>query len=135
MTETTLNGRCLCGAVRYEVNGTPLRFVHCHCERCRRATGTGHASNVLLKPGSVDWQGTESHVQRFKLPEAERFSTAFCTTCGSPLPRVGAELIVVPAGSLDSVPEIEPQGRIFWSSRVSWSCSDDRLPSYAEYPT
>ncbi len=135
MSEKTLTGRCLCGAVEYEISGTPFRFVHCHCERCRRATGTGHATNLLLKPGSADWKGTEPHVKRYKLPDAERFSTAFCTTCGSPLPRVGKEIIVIPAGSLDSEPDIAPQGRIFWSSRVEWSCSDDELPSYAEYPT
>lgn len=135
MSQTTLSGRCLCGAVHYEVTGTPLRFVHCHCERCRRATGTGHASNLLLKPGAVDWQGTDAQIQRFKLPEAERFGTAFCKTCGGQLPRVGKELVVVPAGSLDTPPEIRPQGRIFWSSRAEWSCSGDELPSYAEYPT
>ncbi len=134
MSETTLTGRCLCGAVHYEVSGAPLRFVHCHCERCRRATGTGHATNLLLKPGGVDWQGTEQHVKHFKVPEAERFKTAFCTTCGGPLPRVYEKLILVPAGSLDTIPDIAPQARIFWDSRVEWSCSDE-LPSYAEYPT
>ncbi len=135
MSETSLSGRCLCGAVRYEITGTPVRFVHCHCERCRRSSGTGHASNVIVRPASVDWKGTEAHVQRFKLPDAERFGTAFCTTCGSQLPRVGAEYAVVPAGTLETPPEIRPQGRIFWSSRVEWSCSGDNLPSYAEYPT
>lgn len=135
MSETTLTGRCLCGTVRYEITGTPVRFLHCHCERCRRATGTGHATNLIFRPGSVDWKGTEAHIQRFKVPEAERFSTAFCTTCGSPLPRGGKEFIVVPAGTLEGVPDIEPQGRIFWNSRVEWSCSGDSLPSYAEYPT
>jgi hypothetical protein len=135
MTETTLSGRCLCGTVKYDVSGTPLRFLHCHCERCRRASGTGHATNILFKPGTVDWRGTEGHVKRFKLPEAERFGTAFCTTCGGPLPRVGADLVVVPAGSLESVPEIVPQGRIFWDSRATWSCAGNDLPSYAEYPT
>lgn len=134
MSDTTLSGRCLCGNVRYEASGTPMRFVHCHCERCRRASGTGHATNLLLKPGKVDWKGTESAVTRFKLPEAERFGTAFCSTCGGHLPRVGGDLVVIPAGSLDSEPEIEPQGRIFWSSRAAWSCSGDDLPSYTEYP-
>lgn len=135
MTETTLTGRCLCGAVQYEATGAPKRFVHCHCERCRRATGTGHATNLLLSPGRVDWKGTEENVKRFKLPEAERFGTAFCTTCGGQLPRIGKDLVVIPAGSLETVPDIQPQGRIFWSSRAEWSCSGDELPSYAEYPT
>ena len=135
MTDITLSGGCLCSAVRYEVTGTPLRFLHCHCERCRKATGTGHATNLILKPASVDWQAEEGSVNRYKVPEAERFSTTFCTTCGGPLPRELGDMVVVPAGSLDTVPEIQPQGRIFWDSRVSWSCETGDLPAFSEYPT
>lgn len=134
MSETTLAGHCLCGDVQYEVSGTPMRFVHCHCERCRRATGTGHATNLLLQSDGIDWKGTESRVKRFRLPEAERFGTAFCSNCGSLLPRAGKDMVVVPAGTLDTVPEIRPQGRIFWDSRAEWSCSEDGLPTYSEYP-
>ncbi len=46
MTTTTLRGSCLCGAVHYEAVGEVRRFLHCHCSRCRKATGTGHASNL-----------------------------------------------------------------------------------------
>lgn len=135
MTDTTLSGSCLCGAVTYRASGTPLRFLHCHCSRCRKATGTGHATNLILKPGSVDWQGNEDKLVRYKVPEAARFATTFCSTCGSPLPREGAEMVVIPAGSLDDLPELAPQGRIFWESRVEWSCESDDLPAFAEYPT
>ena len=55
MTSTTLRGSCLCGAARYEATGEPRRFLHCHCSRCRKATGTGHASNLFLQPGSLRW--------------------------------------------------------------------------------
>lgn len=134
MTDLTLSGGCLCGAVRYEVTGAPLRFVHCHCERCRRATGTGHATNLILKAGGVRWQGGES-LRRFKLPEAERFSTAFCTNCGGQLPREIGEIVVVPAGSVDELPDLQPEGRIFWASRAEWSCPAGDLPHYTEYPT
>ena len=135
MAEMTLSGSCLCGAVHYEVTGTPLRFLHCHCARCRKATGTGHATNLILKADSIDWKEAEPSISRYKLPDAERFGTVFCTSCGSLLPREGPEMVVVPAGSLDTAPDIEPQGRIFWSSRASWSCADAALPTFSEYPT
>jgi len=135
MTDINLSGQCLCGAIRYEVTGTPLRFLHCHCSRCRKATGTGHATNLILKSSGVDWQGDVDSIKRYKVPDAERFATTFCTTCGSPLPREGTDMVVVPAGSLDTVPQIEPQGRIFWDSRAAWSCASDDLPSFPTYPT
>jgi hypothetical protein len=44
-------------------------------------------------------------------------------------------LLVIPAGSLDSMPWIEPEARIFWGSRAEWSCEAGDLPVFAEYPT
>jgi hypothetical protein len=59
MSQTTLKGSCLCGAVTYEASGEPKRFYHCHCSRCRKATGTGHASNLFLQPGTLRWLSGE----------------------------------------------------------------------------
>lgn len=136
MPQSMLSGSCLCGSVQYEVNGDPVRFYHCHCQRCRKATGTGHASNLLVSPkSSITWTKGEDLLARYKVLEAERFYNCFCKECGSPMPRVVPELdaVLIPAGSLDSEPPISPQGRIFWDSRKEWSCSDD-LPTYTEYP-
>ena len=104
MSQTTLHGGCLCGSVQYEVSGDANRFYHCHCHRCRKASGTGHATNLILQPGTVTWVAGEALLRRYKVPEAERFFTCFCSNCGSPLPRVvpELELVVIPAGSLDS---------------------------------
>jgi hypothetical protein len=41
MSEQTLSGSCLCGALHYSLTGEPVRFMHCHCSRCRKASGTG----------------------------------------------------------------------------------------------
>jgi hypothetical protein len=87
MPETTLKGSCLCGAVKYEATGEPARFYHCHCSRCRKATGTGHATNLFLQPGLLTWVCGEEQVRSFKVPEAKRFTNYFCATCGSRLPR------------------------------------------------
>jgi hypothetical protein len=134
MTSSTFGGGCLCGAVQYEISGEATKFYHCHCKRCRKASGTGHASNLLIKPGSMKWLKGEELIRSFKVPEAQRFTSRFCSVCGSQVPRYVKEtnFIVIPAGSLDSEPPILPQGRIFWDSRASWSCNGDELPVHAE---
>ncbi len=137
MTPPTFRGSCLCGAVQYEISGAPTKFYHCHCQRCRKATGTGHASNLLIKPGSIKWIKGEELIKGYKVPEAIRFTNRFCSVCGGRVPRYVKEtdFIVIPAGSLDSDPTIHPQARIFWDSRASWSCSGDDLPVHSEYAT
>jgi hypothetical protein len=134
--DTKIRGSCLCGAVQYKVSGDALRFYHCHCQRCRKATGTGHASNFTVKPeSSLSWIQGEDLLQHYKVPDAERFYNLFCKQCGSPMPRVVPELgaVIIPAGSLDSEPPMAPQGRIFWDSRAQWSCPAGDLPTFPEY--
>ena len=137
MTSLIFRGSCLCGSVQYEISGEAKKFYHCHCKRCRKATGTGHASNLLVKPGSIMWLKGEESIKGYKVPEAIRFTNRFCSVCGGRVPRYVKEtdFIVIPAGSLDSDPTIRPQARIFWNSRASWSCSGDKLPVHSEYPT
>jgi len=137
MSKIKFSGSCLCGAVKYEVEGEVERFSHCHCGRCRKATGTGHASNVLVSPlSSLKWLAGESLLARYEVPEAKRFYNCFCSRCGSPMPRVIEQLdaVLVPAGSVDGDLPALPQHRIFWGSRADWSCPAGELPAFSEYP-
>jgi len=136
MDKMTFKGSCLCGSVKYELSGEPTRFYHCHCERCRRATGTGHASNIMVKADNFTWLAGEALLKRYKVPEAERFYSLFCSECGSNMPREVPEIgvVVVPAGSLDHEIPLQPEARIFWDSRAEWSCSGDGIAVFAEYP-
>lgn len=137
MEKQNFSGSCLCGAVQYNIKGSPVRFYHCHCARCRKVSGTGHATNIMIQANKVDWLKGESEITRYKVPEAERFTNAFCQTCGSRLPRFDDVLgmVILPAGSLEVDISIKPEARIFWDSRAEWSCSGDDLPVYAEYVT
>ena len=136
MSQVTLKGSCLCGTVTYEVIGEAKRFYHCHCSRCRKATGTGHASNLFLQPAALRWLSGEEHTRAFKVPEAKRFTNQFCAFCGGRVPRqpTGTDAVLVPAGSLDDEAPIRPQARIFADSRASWSCSGDEVPIYPGSP-
>ena len=135
MTDQTLKGSCLCGALQFVITGEPARFYHCHCSRCRKATGTGHASNVFITNATLSWTGDTSLMKTYKLPEAQRFARTFCTQCGGPLPRMMGDSgqVFAPAGTLDDEPNIKPQARIFQSSKASWSCEGDGVPCFAEY--
>lgn len=136
MSQVTLKGSCLCGAVEYEVTGDPRRFYHCHCQRCRKSSGTGHASNVMLANATLVFSHGKSLIKQFKLPNAERFSRQFCTECGAPVARLvpALDAVVIPAGSLDDSTPIKPQARIYWDSRTDWTCDGDTLPRFSEGP-
>ena len=140
---TVFEGSCLCKGVSYSIKGEALAFYHCHCQRCRKANGTGHASNIRIDAKSIEWQGDKSLINRYKVPDADRFRNDFCSTCGSPMPRYFEEVgfVVLPAGTLDHEPPLQPQARIFNASRAEWSCSEstsegksEAIPCFDTYP-
>jgi hypothetical protein len=131
-----ITGSCLCARVAFEITGPIEAFHWCHCSRCRKDTGSAHASNLFIRPESLGWLRGESLVKRFDLPEAERFATAFCTQCGSPAPylnRTGT-YVIVPAGILDDEPRFDPQDNIYWKSRASWYDAGLTAPKFDEGP-
>jgi hypothetical protein len=127
-------GSCLCGAVAYGISGPPLRIYYCHCSRCRLGRSAACAANVFYKADGFRWVRGADLVQDFQLPEAQYFGTAFCRRCGSAMPRVSLErgVAVVPAGSLDTDPGIQPAGHIFVGSRASWDRITDSIPQFEE---
>jgi hypothetical protein len=47
-----LTGSCLCGAIRFEIDGELGPITCCHCSQCRRATGTAFATNANVARGA-----------------------------------------------------------------------------------
>jgi hypothetical protein len=136
MTEPSVRGACLCGAVGYEADGPFPVFQYCHCSRCRRFTGSAYASNLFCPPAQFRWTRGADSVQRFALPEARFFATAFCKTCGSSLPWTNqtGTMVIIPAGTLDGAPPIAPSRNIMWASRAPWYVSAAELETHDERP-
>jgi hypothetical protein len=129
------SGCCLCGEVRYEVEGDFEHFYLCHCEHCRKDTGSAHAANLFTSTGELKWLSGADKVKHFTLPST-RHSKSFCSICGSALPSIqmNGALLVVPAGSLDSKVVIRPDAHIFIASRADWDSAFEDVPQLAGQP-
>ncbi|MEM7488726.1 MAG: GFA family protein [Pseudomonadota bacterium] len=110
-----MTGGCLCGAVRFTVDG-PLRpVVACHCGQCRKVTGnhvaaTSAARDEVTVEGAVTW---------FQSSETAR--RGFCGICGSALfwDGQGVSLSIM-AGALDGPTGLRLAGHIFCEGRGDW---------------
>jgi hypothetical protein len=95
-------GRCLCGAVRYEVNG-PLRDVTlCHCGECRR--WHGHVCAATSVRSEHLRFVTDSGLRWIDSPQsAAHARRGFCGDCGSSLfwDAPDRDTISIAAGTLD----------------------------------
>ena len=117
--------------MRYEAWPPFLRFGHCYCSRCRKATGGVRSTNIVVSPDQFRWTQGENLIKRYDLPEAKSFARQICGNCNCPVPhrsRDGQRLIV-PSGTLDDVPPGKPSVHGYWSSRVSWvETNESSLP-------
>ena len=128
-------GSCLCGEVRFEIAGEFEHFYLCHCEYCRKDTGSAHAANLFSSAAALKWVSGEDHVRQFNLP-ATRHNKCFCGTCGSALPMIqmNGQLLVVPAGSLDSELPMRPDAHLFMSSKACWDDALEKVPTFDRFP-
>lgn len=131
--DSKFEGSCLCGEVRYTIEGSFERFYLCHCSHCRKDTGSAHAANLFSSTARLTWLSGEGAVTTYRLPET-RHARSFCAICGSALPLPGTGMLVVPAGSLDTDIAIAPDGNIFTASRASWDHDLDTAPAFASFP-
>ena len=107
-------GSCLCGAVKYVVDG-PLRdVIACHCGQCRKQTGnymsaTAAQDSVLtiVEARGLKWYRSSATARR-----------GFCGECGSVLfwKGEGRDYTSIAAGSVDGPTGVKLAGHIFCDS-------------------
>jgi hypothetical protein len=128
------SGSCLCGQVRFEIEGDFERFFFCHCQRCRKGTGTAHGANLFSSSAKVTWLSGQDKINQYNVPDS-RHSRAFCVACGGALPRERPGMLVVPAGSLDTDVHTPPTAHIFVASRANWDKNLESVRAFDELPS
>jgi len=128
-TGPALAGGCACGAVRYEVKGTPCHRTLCHCADCRRAAGAPAVAWFSVPADALAYVRGAPALRRSS-PRAER---AFCGRCGTQLTYRSDDVpgeIDVTTCSLDDPEAAAPEDHTFAARRLHWLHIADGLPSY-----
>lgn len=133
--DNQIMGRCLCGAVEYKVENAFRFLLMCHCEQCRRISGSSHASNLFSVTNSLVWTKGQEHIHRFDLPGRD-FTKAFCKVCGCGLPYLSnnSGAVIVPAGTLDSEPNYEQKSKVFLAECTEWGAANNDTGKFQRFP-
>jgi len=130
-----VNGSCLCGAVRYALDGASLMY-HCHCGTCRKANGTAFATNLLAPAAAFEITSGRELLARFESsPGKFRY---FCSRCGSPIysqADATVQTVSIRAGTLDGDPGMRPSMHLHVGSKAVWDDIHDALPQMEGSPT
>lgn len=116
--DTSLQGECNCGAVKFEVL-TPIRSIYkCYCTLCQKQSGTASNAATLVQASDFRWVGTTDGIKVWQ--KNSGFNSHFCVTCGSPVPNViGDKYMWIPFGLIGSV-DAEVAINIFEDTRPQW---------------
>lgn len=128
-----LTGRCLCGAVQYQVEDEFKYALNCHCSDCRQATGSAFKAFAGIERHKLTvTQGAE---QMLIFGEEQGSHDVRCKTCGSLLYSVVREgaFVHVTMGTMIDEPRIRPTKHIFVSDKAPWFTITDNLPQHDEY--
>lgn len=131
-----IEGSCLCGGIKYRLDEAGAILInHCHCSRCRKASGAEYATMLHVVASYFEWISGEDLITAYESAPGN-FRT-FCRVCGSmaPVEREQNDSVSVPVGSLDGDPGIRPAAHLFVGSKAPWHEIDDELPQMEEMGT
>ncbi len=133
----TMTGRCLCGAVSYEIEGDLQMCGVCHCKNCQRQAGSSYSVLFAVADDQIKISGDlttyEDHSDSGNVVYRH-----FCGTCGSPVKTslpTQPGMTYIKAGTLDDTSVLNPQIHFWTNSKQDWVSVDDNVPQIAGNPT
>ncbi|MET2827484.1 GFA family protein [Mesorhizobium shangrilense] len=124
-------GRCFCGTVEIEVQGTAEAMGYCHCNSCRSWSASPVNAFTLWKPENVKVTKGAEFLSGFK--KSEMSDRQFCRKCGGHLmtghPLLG--LVDVFAATIPTV-KFSPAVHVNYAETVL--PMKDGLPKLKDFP-
>ncbi|WP_171098318.1 GFA family protein [Ruegeria sp. HKCCD7255] len=122
-----MEGRCLCGAVRYEVEPPVMSCVTCHCDSCRRQCAAPMTTYFAVRDGKWRWTGEAPKLFRSS-PGVER---SFCPTCGTPISfrsTAMSDVLHLYVATLLDPEALRPTLHVAFEEKLNWLELNDGLP-------
>jgi len=130
-----IKGSCLCGGVRFEIARVLPLFEFCHCNRCRKATGSAFSAAVAVRPEDFHLVQGKELISSYEAPILKApppYRICFCSRCGSHVPPPDVDpasnWFKIDAGLLDDDPGVRPDRHIFTDLMAPWYEITDELP-------
>jgi hypothetical protein len=129
-----LQGGCQCGAVRYEVNGTPQHVALCHCSDCRKSAGAPMVSWAAF--AEAEFTLVQGEITTFNSSGSAMRS--FCSTCGTGIAYRNEEylpgIVDIQSATLDDPDALPAGAHIQVAERIGWMAEAHSLPEFQRYP-
>lgn len=126
-----LKGSCLCGGIRYEIDGNLGPVANCHCTQCRKASGASFTTSASVPATSFRLVAGAELLREWESSPGVR--RCFCGRCGSSIVKrndAKPDTVRLRLGTLDTDPGVKPSKHIFVGSKAGWVDITDGLPAF-----
>lgn len=127
------SGKCLCGAIRYTVEGEPSHSTLCWCERCRGSAGATPVGWALFPNAAVTIEGSPASYE--SSPDTFR---EFCAVCGTGLffrsEALFPSAVDIQTATFDDPDAFPPQAHIQVADAPSWFGRHGELKQFSRFP-
>jgi hypothetical protein len=133
---TEFTGGCLCKAVRYRVNASPVAVRACWCRACQYL-GAGSATvNALFPSAALTIDGALAEYSTVA-DSGNTMLRRFCPQCGTQVLVNSAarlQFTGVRVGTFDDPSSVRPAATIWTSVAPPWAAIDPNLPRVEQQP-
>lgn len=128
----TLEGRCQCGGVRFELTAGFENLTFCHCATCKKISGGVGTANGRVPTESIRLVAGDDLVRTYQPDEGS--AKTFCSVCGSNLfgsGWPGSESTSVRLSAIETPFEGRPEAHVYVRSLAPWeTLPDDGLERF-----
>lgn len=130
----SVTGSCLCGENTFVLEGELTSPRYCHCDNCRKFSGTSPATWLMVDTGQLTITQNNAPISEYNSGRGIR---CFCSLCGSPLWFKSVDfpqIMALPLGVVDQGELPQPEMHLWFDSKPHWCMVNHSLPKFEQGP-
>ncbi len=132
-TQDSVQGRCFCGNVQFELTFPSDMCGHCHCESCRRSHSAAFVTWTGVPRTQFKFLSGEDQIKKYQSSAVARWG--FCSNCGTSFlyeHEQTPDRVWITVASLTGQLDRKPENHVSFEEHVNWFTINDNLPRYRE---
>ena len=129
-----MNGKCLCGAVEFDIAGQLPSLYQCYCSLCQQQTGGSHNTATLVDKANFSWLKGQASISTYQKDTG--FSSHYCQGCGCSVPNAlgSTGKYWIPAGLLEGPVTSKVVLHLHLASKAPWQAMPSQGHQFDSMP-
>ena len=119
----TYTGGCSCGSVRFAI-ADYLYVLACHCQACKKRTGSAFGVSVVVDNASVTNLEGETKTFTRKAESGRSVDYEFCPNCGTTIRwsiKAAPNRKIFAGGAIDGMTQLTVAGEMYTETAIPWA--------------